>query len=391
LSNDNSIDRQGYATLSDLSGTLKNSRRVVALLAATDVTLVRMNIPPISSSRLKAALPNIVEEKLIEDPANCVIVPGNISEGLSTIAVANREWLERLAKALISFGGHHLSFVPSQLCIPLHSDKVTAFVIDTGEDSIITIRQSAQEGFGLAIKNEQGNNSAREVLKVVTTLIPDKPVILYVPESMMESYQTAYADESNEPDRVSIAADNWSNWIDAASGVNLDLAAGLTLGGSNRVDWRTWRWPLALVASVLIVNIAALNFDWWRMKREAKTLRTTMTQIYKAAYPNETVIIDPIAQIQQKIAISKRNSGQAAQDDFSSMVAYFSEAWSSASGNAGVIASLEYRDHVLQVNMKSNAMVQTQQIKSFLESRNMLLETVSERSGTTVWKIRSKS
>jgi len=391
LSKGNSIERQGCATLSDLSETLKNSQRVVASLAAPDVTLVRMSIPPLSSSRLKAALPNIVEEKLIEDPVDCVIVPGEISEGLTTIAVANREWLECLAKALISFGGRHLSFVPSQLCLPLQSGKVSAFVIDTGGDSVITIRQSGQEGFGLVIKNVQGNNSAREVMKIVSTLIPDKPAIIYVPESMMESYQTAIADESNESDRVGIATDNWSNWIDAASETTLDMAAGLTLGSSNRVDWRTWRWPLALAATVLIVNIAALNFDWWRMKREAKTLRTTMTQVYKAAYPNETVIIDPIAQIQQKIAISKRNSGQAAQDDFSSMIAYFGEAWSSASGSAGMIASLEYRDHVLQVNMKPNALVQTQQVKSFLESRNMLLETASERSGNTVWKIRSKS
>ena len=63
-----------------------------------------------------------------------------------------------------------------------------------------------------------------------------------------------------------------------------------------------WRQPLALAAAVLAINVAALNIDWWRMKAEANSLRASMTQTYKSALPKETVIIDPVAQMWQKIA-----------------------------------------------------------------------------------------
>ena len=47
--------RQGFAALQELSGTIGTAQRVVLLLAASDVTLLRVKIPPLSAARLKAA------------------------------------------------------------------------------------------------------------------------------------------------------------------------------------------------------------------------------------------------------------------------------------------------------------------------------------------------
>src|ERR1019366_4158376 len=99
--------------------------------------------------------------------------------------------------------------------------------------------------------------------------------------------------------RINVSADNWSRWIAGASVTTLDLMAGLGAGTGSKLDWRPWRWPLALAAAVLVINTTALNIDWWRMKGETNSLRAAMIQIYKSAYPKESVIIDPIAQMQQ--------------------------------------------------------------------------------------------
>ena len=137
--------------------------------------------------------------------------------------------------------------------------------------------------------------------------------------------------------------------------MTLDLMAGLGIATGPKLDWRPWRWPLALAAAVLVVNAAALNIDWWRLKSETDSLRANMVQIYKSAYPKESVIIDPIAQMQQKIAIAKHNSGLPAPDDFTAIVAAFGEAWAGTVATAGkttAIAALDYHEHSLYVRLK---------------------------------------
>jgi general secretion pathway protein L len=163
-------------------------------------------------------------------------------------------------------------------------------------------------------------------------------------------------------------------------------------------DWRPWRWPLALATAILVINISALNIEWWRMKSEANALRESMIQIYKSAYPKETVIIDPIAQMQQKIAAAKRNSGLPAPDDFTAITAALGEGWSSAvtaSGRSTAIASLEYRERSLYVRLKPNrdegttAELPTQQIKNALARHDLILDLAPAQSGEVTWKIRS--
>ena len=159
------------------------------------------------------------------------------------------------------------------------------------------------------------------------------------------------------------------------------------------MDWRPWRWPLALAAAVLLINAGALNIDWWHMKGESRSLRAAMIQIYKSAYPKESVIIDPIAQMQQKIAIAKHDSGMPAPDDFTAITAAFGEAWSgaiTAAGKSTAIASLEYHDRSLFVHLKQGGKAPTQQMQAALVKRNMALDLAPDQSGAVVWQIRSK-
>jgi general secretion pathway protein L len=52
LASGSAIERQGTAPLSDLSDTVAESQRVLLLLAASDVTLLRVQVPPMPVSDL---------------------------------------------------------------------------------------------------------------------------------------------------------------------------------------------------------------------------------------------------------------------------------------------------------------------------------------------------
>jgi general secretion pathway protein L len=355
-------------------------------------------------------LPNLVEDQLIADPSDCVVVAGGLSEGLRTVAVAQRAWLDTLVKTLIAFGARHIAALPAQLCLPYQSDQpgsVTAAINDrddAGQNTEIdlTLRLSEQDGIGLAIAPEQDEPAAHVAIRALCAVVPEAPVSLYVPQSLVHTYQEAVNDtvarnnvaQNNvgQAKRISVSADNWSRWIAGANGTALDLMAGLGIATGPKLDWRPWRWPLALAAAILIVNAAALNIDWWRMKSETNSLRESMIQIYKSAYPKESVIIDPVAQMRQKIAIAKHNSGLPAPDDFTAIVAAFGEAWASAvakAGKATEIAALDYHEHSLYVRLKPGGESPTQQMKTALSKYQLALELAPEQSGAVVWQIRS--
>ena len=400
VSHSGAIEREGVASLSDLSGTIARIQRVVLLLAGGDVSVLRVQTPPLSAARLKAALPNLVEEQLLCDPAECVIVAGVIADGLRTIAVVQRAWLDQLAKTFISFGARHIAALPAQLCLSSQPGMVTAAIYQRDTSIDLTLRLSEQDGIGLAITpvlskvegSEPDVTAAHEVIKTLSAVLPAAPVTVFVPQASMLAYQEALAGTPALKERISISADNWTRWIAGARGAALDLMVGLGTGASPKLDWRPWRWPLVLAAAVLLVNVGALNFDWWRMKNEANSLRSAMIQVYKSAYPKETVIIDPIAQMQQKIAAARRNSGQAAADDFTTITAAFGEAWASVTATLPTppsIAALEYRDRSLYVRMKRDTDAPIVQMKAALAKRYLSLELAPEQSGAVVWQVRS--
>ncbi|MFI4940910.1 MAG: type II secretion system protein GspL, partial [Burkholderiales bacterium] len=67
------IEREGSVPLSELAGMVAAAQQVVLLLAAGDVSLLRVKTPPLSAAKLKLALPNLVEDQLAADLSECIV------------------------------------------------------------------------------------------------------------------------------------------------------------------------------------------------------------------------------------------------------------------------------------------------------------------------------
>ncbi|NOU01908.1 MAG: general secretion pathway protein GspL [Gallionella sp.] len=386
---DGIIAHEAVTPLTHLSATIAKAQRLVVMLAACDVTLVQVGIPPLSPAKLKAALPNLIEDQVLDNPVESVTVAGGVTNGLLTAAVVQRAWLESIHKALIALGAQNFSLVPAQLCLPPQAGQAVAVAHQDGDHVNLTLRLSEQAGMGVALMTQQPD----EVIQSLNAVVANTPIMLYVTQKNIQPYQTAL-NNSGLTARIHLAADAWPLWIAGSHGNKLNLLAGLNSEASIKVDWQPWRWALILAVTILLVNIFALNFDWWQMKNEATSLRATMTQIYQARYPKESVIIDPIAQMQQKIAFAKRDSGLASSDDFTMLAANFGEAWNTVtSSDKPAIAKLEYREHSLFVSLKANqnnnneALIK--QMQAALTRRNLSLNVAPAESGLVSWQIRS--
>lgn len=390
------VERQGAEQLAGLAEQIAAASRVVLILAAADVNLLQLAVPPLSDAKLKTALPNLVEEQLLVDPFDCVIVAGRkragsagrVGDNLRLIAVVQRDWLELLVKTLLALGAHNLQAWPAQLCLPLRDpDSAVAAITDHGGDIDVAVRIGAEQGMGWSLSPASGQSVAQDVLEGLTSILAQQQITLYVPQSSLAAYQEL------EPAQVTVLADDWAHWLSgtqelARSGI--DLMSGLTASAAGtEFSWRRWRWPLGLAAALLLVNLVSLNYDWLRMRREATTLRSGMMQSYRAAFPKETVIVDPIAQAKQKVAAAQRDGGQLAADDFLALAAAFGAAWAGLPQNSdsGAIASMEYRDHHLLVRLKNpgDADAAEAQLKGALTSMKLTLS----KPATGVWQIGS--
>jgi general secretion pathway protein L len=337
--------QQGTSPLGNLSDMVASARRVTLLLAAPDVTLLRVKAPPLSSAKLKAALPALVEEHVLGDPDDCVLAAGAADdEGMRTVAVVQRAWLEVLVKALVAQGAHAVSAVPSQLALPFQPGAVSAALVpgDAGYD--VVMRQSQFEGLGMTLPAQP-----QAALQTLRALAGEQPLTLYVSAAQ----KTQFAPLAAEIPHLTLEEDHWAHWIAAARGAGLDLASGIANSGASARAWQRWRWPLRIGVLALLVNVVGLNIEWFRLKGEARAVGQSMVQTFKSVYPNEPLVAAPQDQMRRNIRLAKANSGEAGGDEFVTLSAAFGEALG-VLPRKDIITNLEYKDHALLVKVKPN-------------------------------------
>jgi general secretion pathway protein L len=389
LASDNgAVGREGSATLDQLEGPITGAQKVVLLLAASDVNLLQVQVPPMSASKLKAALPNLVEEQLMTDPAECVLAAGPSVEGRRVVAVVGRTWLEQIVRRVLALGARSVAAFPLQLCLPYQPDTVSAALTESTAslDVDLALRTSEDQGIGLALLPAQPEAAAGEALQALAALAPHQAIALYVPQERIPAYKAA-AEALMQGERIALSPDNWPRWIAGTKGLSFNLAAGLGPAGGPSLHLRAWRWPVTLAGLVLLINIAGMNIEWLRLKREANDLRAAMAQTFKSAYPKEPLTSDPVLQMRRNITLGRQRAGQAAPDDFLVLASAFGDAWQTATQgrSATGIASLEYADHALDVTLKQGGDAPLAQVRSMLEARNL---TVTQKNAN-VWQIRS--
>jgi general secretion pathway protein L len=387
------LEQEGVTSLPQASALVARAQRVVLLVAASDVTMLRVHLPPMSAARQRAALPNLVEDQLITDPAECIVIGGGLEDGLRTVAVVQRAWLELLVRTVLGSGMARIAALPSQMCVPAHAAQVEAVVFEDDAGSEVTLRLGSQEGMGLAIMPEHLSRAATEAVDAVLAMASGRPVLLRVPPDRVPAFMQA-ADALGAAEQLTVQADSWQQWISGAATAGVDLALGLGASARPRLNWKPWRPAMVLALLLLLVNVVPLNIEWMRLKREHDGLRASMTQIYKSAFPNETVIVDPLAQTRQKVTAGRRNAGQGAPDDFNAMAAAFGEAWAAAAprgpnGLQPTLAGMEYRERTLVVRLKPEAQAPFDAVGAALARRNLALTAAPEQPGVVIWQVKA--
>ena len=137
------------------------------------MALITAPVPPLSGKRLKQALPNVIEEYVLQDPARCLIVPGPVlPDGERVIGVIDAHWVDAVLAAFKTAGIRVEALWPGQLVLPWEEGKWTVLVSDDN----LTVRTGEWTGTGwVAGESESAHRETASALLSGKLMGPPPP------------------------------------------------------------------------------------------------------------------------------------------------------------------------------------------------------------------------
>ncbi|RQR31667.1 type II secretion system protein GspL [Burkholderia sp. Bp9142] len=421
------VQRAGRAALA----LLPRANATLLIVAARDVLLLAATVPPLKGPKLRQALPNIVEDQLIQDPLGCHIAldPVALPDGRRVLAVVDRAWFRTICDAFIGAGHRRLGAVPATRCLPAPRASAPApldapadgeavkadAIADAVEPAARPATVAAVLGLATAVEPalvEAGAQPAapgapRLELAVARGALGEG---FAAPASRAGGTLAALAgggdvelyelgEPGAEPRLASVGRAD-GPLLPGAQPLSFDAFARRAL--TERFDLcqfefesQPWRFdratvkrlrvPIALAAATLGVAVIGMNLHWWKLSRERDALSAQITETLLSAFPKTTTVLDPPAQMQRQLDQLRLAAGELSPNDFLALSSGLSRSMGALPLNG--IASLDYHDRRLDVGFKPEVKVDPDFPQRL--ARNGLTGEVDSSTGK--WTIRSRS
>jgi general secretion pathway protein L len=332
--------------------SLTGLKSVNLIFDARDVSLLSAQLPPLPPAKLQRALPNIIEEQILQDVGSCAFAVGGVSRDTEKlIAVIDKAWLEFVLGAFERRGLWVTAAWPAQLTLPMEAESWALLCVNDG----IAVRTGPVTGLGwVGAADPTGRAEALEAaLNAAANGRPlQRELTVYCEDASWTTSVEATASKLNL--ELSISG------LQATRTCAVNLLDGRPSTASQRwignIDWRAWRLPLGLAAACLLAFLVGLNVHWAQLVRERSSLKAGLERKFQQTFPNIPVIVDPMLQMQRQVATLRSRSGQSAPEDFGPLLAKLPAA---LGGRNDAVAGVEYREGRLRMRFSP----------SFVESR----------------------
>ncbi|SEB01357.1 type II secretion system protein GspL [Paraburkholderia sartisoli] len=415
---------------------LPRASSTVLMVAARDLLMVAATVPPLKGPRLRQALPNVVEDQLIQDPQTCHIAldPQPLAAGRHLLAIIDRGWFRFVVEGFQAAGHRNLRAVPVTRCLPPAVATETANALEEAVALASVDPVTAAPASVAAGATGSAPDSAPAVTPIVAAVlgrvVPTAPALLIdsafdnatprvelaivrgaqgeglaVPATAVPATLAALAGTApvtlyaltdlpgNEPRLTSNAAPvsgaqplTFEALARRAPECRFDLCQFEFASQPWRLDRATLRHlrvPLLLTVASLVVAIVGANVQWMMLARERDTINAQMTELLLNAFPKTTVVLDAPDQMSRQLQQLRVAAGELSPDDFLSIADRLARSLGSIPVNG--IAALDYHDRRLEVTFKPEVKVDADLGKRL--ARNGLNGAIDSNTGK--WTIRN--
>ena len=327
--------REGQAPL----GELPLAAHTVLVMASPDVLLLEAPWPhleTLSSERMREALPNLLEESLIQPVEQCHFALGarDAARNVMTVAVVDLAWMRFVHEAFSGAGRTALRVVPAQLLQPqgtLETQMLRPALNDAGleERTVLSWRGAAQSGWGLSLNAL----NAQEGL----------PALPQLPQGI-----TAHPSGGLRA---------WALSGEAGGAVNLcQFEFAPPLGGLLE-RLRPWRPALVLLGLALLLQLLAVNAYWAKLAWQKRQITQAMQALVRDTLPNAPQDLPPALALKRALENQRAGQGGALPGDFSVLASRLAALLVNEPGDT--LQQLEYRDDSFYLRFKPGAAVKS--------------------------------
>ncbi|OND00013.1 type II secretion system protein GspL [Burkholderia pseudomallei] len=408
------VDKSGHTQRAGRAALalLPQAATTVLIVAARDLLMLEQALPPLKGPRLKQALPNIIEDQLIQDPQGCHIAvdPAALDGGRRVLAVIDRAWFKFIVDAFTAAGHRHLRAVPVTRCLPPATRRDAAAAAETEAVADVALDRPAGHaaaadapGSGHAGATANAPAPAESIVAVALGVAATESRAVATLEALangtpLELYELG--EPGAEPQLASVrplddkrllpGAAIWP--FDALVRRALDSRFDLCQFEFEFAPWRfdratfmRLRLPLALAATTLAIAVIGANAHWWKLSRERDALAAQITETLLSTFPKTTTVLDPAAQMTRQLDRLRIAAGELSPNDFLSLASGLARSLGPLPPNG--IASLDYHDRRLDVGFKPETKVDPDFAQRL--ARNGLTGEIDSSTGK--WTIRSRS
>lgn len=297
-------------------GLLPAAETVVLVAPARALSWHRVRLPPVAASRTGAALAGLLEDHLLDDPAQLAfaLVPGRTADGQSLVVTCDRAWL-RAALDLFEQARRPVGrVVPEYAPQGPASEAVQLHVVGTAQDASLVVVDargatclplaSAHAAFadralpqGDVFAEPAVAGLAEQVLGRVAVVQPAAQRLLQASRCEWELAQFELSIRGGGP-----LARRWSQ-----------RARQLATAPA----WRSARWGLV---GLLLVHLIGLNAWAWKLDAVLLDKQRRINALLTQTFPGVRTVVDAPRQMERELALLRQASGGIAPGDLEAML-----------------------------------------------------------------------
>lgn len=308
----------------------------VQALSWQRVTLPQ-NLPLANAPRLRAVLEGLLEDRLLDDPAQLhfALQPGACAGEAAWVAVCDRAWLQQHLQLLEAAGRPVARVVPE--FAPL-ADGATYCALGT-PDAAWLLATGLGAGQGLALLPPAAADEEPP------TVLADPAVAALAEQTLGRTVALATAGER----ALRAARGTWDlAQLDLASRGRARLLrkSGSLAGALLRApQWRAARWAVGLLAAVHLVG---LNAWAWQERQSLAAKQASVRGVLTQTFPQVKVVVDAPVQMERELAALRQSAGSLGPGDLEPMMAATGQALQAALPGVRPQA-LEYANNELRL------------------------------------------
>jgi general secretion pathway protein L len=334
---------------------LPKASSVDLVFDTADVFVAAVDAPKLPEAKLRQALPNLLEDRLLSDAADCHFAFTPVPRAGTTttiasqpklpVAVIDRGLLTRALDALTDAGYRPRAAYSELYVVPAPAAGVLSVRVDRGHG---VARSARHDGFAFEFDGQA------------------MPPALYLAIRQLGVRQLrAFGHEAGKltsfAEQLGVSVDVSVNEVDPTAteaAVNLlqgPFAPSGMLGGLAlpKLSASAVKVPLIWAGVGVAVFIAGMNAYWLKLDSEQGAIRGQMENAFRSVFPEVPASgsSDPLGYTRRALGTLRARAGLASADDFSVLNVHATQLLANAP--VGSIAGVEYRENQLRVKFKS--------------------------------------